>query len=342
MFAPPASLLTALVTPLLVTVLVWSGTAALLPVLRRREILDRPNARSSHARPTPRGGGVVIVVVLLAGLFLCVALRGLWPVPAVLLLAGTAALALVSWIDDLRGLPPAPRLAAQLVSVLAVSAAILWPGLGLGVEISWALLVLMTLAWVWFVNLYNFMDGIDGITGVETLAVGAGVALVGHLGRTDDLVLPGLILAGTAAGFLLWNWHPARIFMGDVGSVPLGFVAGGLLIALALAGHPVPALILPLYYLADATWTLVRRLLQGKKIWQAHREHFYQRAVQRGASHAAVSGAVALCNLGLVGCAVLALALSASVALAVAALIVALLLVWMRGGIRSKAGVERG
>jgi UDP-N-acetylmuramyl pentapeptide phosphotransferase/UDP-N-acetylglucosamine-1-phosphate transferase len=128
--------------------------------------------------------------------------------------------------------------------------------------------------------------------------------------------------------------------MGDVGSVPLGFAAGGLLIALALAGHPVPALILPLYYLADATWTLLRRLLRRRKIWQAHKEHFYQRAVQRGASHASVARAVALCNLSLIGCATVAVRLSPWIGLSAAVLTVALLLLWMRGGIGSKAGAR--
>jgi UDP-N-acetylmuramyl pentapeptide phosphotransferase/UDP-N-acetylglucosamine-1-phosphate transferase len=141
------------------------------------------------------------------------------------------------------------------------------------------------LLWVWFVNLYNFMDGIDGITGVETAAIGLGVALVAALAIAPGelpLVPAGLALAGAGLGFLALNWSPARVFLGDVGSVPLGFLAGALLLALAASGQPAAAAILPAYHLTDATLTLLRRALAGEAVMQAHRSHAYQRAVQRG------------------------------------------------------------
>jgi UDP-N-acetylmuramyl pentapeptide phosphotransferase/UDP-N-acetylglucosamine-1-phosphate transferase len=157
---------------------------------------------------------------------------------------------------------------------------------------------------VWFVNLYNFMDGIDGITGVETVCVAGGVALTeGFSGSVGATILP-LTLVAAALGFLRWNWHPARIFLGDVGSVPLGFLLGFLLLGLAAQGAWAPALILPLYYLVDATLTLGRRVLRGAPFWKAHREHFYQRALAPDGNHAAVTRLILIGNLILIPLAV--------------------------------------
>ena len=274
---------------------VLAGTGWLLPFLERRAILDHPNERSSHDIPTPKGGGIVVVGVVLAawmgftysfdgGAFL------LWLLPITAL-----ALAVLSWIDDLRGLPPAVRLLAQIAAVATVLALRPQPDLFFQGLLPHSLDTLAAgLLWVWFINLFNFMDGIDGITGVEALVIGLGVALIGG-------GVYGVIIAGAALGFLKWNWHPAKIFLGDVGSVPLGFLLGWLLLDLAAAGHWAAALILPAYYLADATTTLIRRALKGEKVWQAHRQHFYQQAVQRGFSHAQVSTAVLGIGILLVG-----------------------------------------
>jgi len=168
--------------------------------------------------------------------------------------------------------------------------------------------LLLGLAWLWFVNLFNFMDGIDGLAGSEAIAVAAGylavAALAGHLSPLWELTL---VAAAATAGYLHWNWHPARVFMGDAGSIPLGFLLGWLMIDLALAGHWAAALILPLYFAADATITLARRLLEGRKPWEAHRGHFYQRAVLGGASPAAVVWRVTAANVALLGLALLSL-----------------------------------
>ena len=186
------------------------------------------------------------------------------------------------------------------------------------------------LAWVWFVNLFNFMDGIDGIAGVETASIGLGLAAIGLLAPAAGGD-PGhaLGLAAAALGFLWWNWHPAKIFLGDVGSVPIGFLLGWLLLTAAANGWWAPALILPLYYLVDATATLLRRATRREKVWRAHREHFYQYAVQQGRSHAQVSGVVAIANAALIGLAMAAMHAPLP-ALAGAAIVVALLLLWMR------------
>ncbi|CAN0515829.1 unnamed protein product [Laminaria digitata] len=177
----------------------------------------------------------------------------------------------------------------------------------LGLFPLWLDLAIAAIGWVWFVNLFNFMDGIDGISGVEATCIGGGIALVGFLALGSQSTLPwhGLIIAAAATGFLVWNWHPAKIFLGDIGSIPLGYLLGWLLLLLAASGYLPAAIILPLYYLVDATLTLLRRLQRGEKVWQAHREHYYQKAVQNGRTHAQVSIAVALTNTGLVALAVL-------------------------------------
>jgi UDP-N-acetylmuramyl pentapeptide phosphotransferase/UDP-N-acetylglucosamine-1-phosphate transferase len=268
----------------------WLLTRALIPLLQRLGRIDRPNERSSHVIPVPRGGGLAIVVVLVVPLAVnawLLADRQL--VQPALLITAFLGLAVVSWYDDRKSMPVAVRLGAQFVAVMIGLAAIPAPAL---IFQGW--LPPMTdhavaaLAWIWFINLYNFMDGIDGITGIESAMIGIGLALVVAVAGLDlPLAWLGAALAGAACGFLIWNWTPARLFLGDVGSVPLGFLIGFALLVLAAKGYAIPALILPLYYLFDATTTLLRRLLRGEKVWRAHRSHAYQIAAA-ASSHSAV------------------------------------------------------
>ena len=275
--------------------LAGATTGVLIPVLTRRQILDRPNERSSHLVPTPRGGGIaVIAAVALA--WTALAWAGAAPSGVFAIALGAIFLAAVSWIDDLRGLPPLVRLTAQAVAV----------ALGISVlpqPVTALQLGGIGLVWIWWINLFNFMDGIDGLAASEAAAIGAGLLLFAGLGVGADPALRALAAAvtGAVAGFLFWNWSPARIFLGDVGSVPLGYLLGFLLLELAARGHWLTALILPLYFLADATITLLRRLLRGERVWQAHREHFYQRAMQGGLGHAAVVERVIAADLLLIG-----------------------------------------
>jgi UDP-N-acetylmuramyl pentapeptide phosphotransferase/UDP-N-acetylglucosamine-1-phosphate transferase len=300
------------------------GTRALVTLLRREATLDVPNQRSSHAVPTPRGGGIAIVgTIAVAWLALCVA--GFLPLlTSLVIVAAMLGLAAVSWIDDLRGLSPGVRLLAQIA---AVAAGILVLPKGLVFQ-GWLPpgldAVAAALLWVWFANLFNFMDGIDGIAGSEAAAVAIGIALLA--GDRLGLAAPAVAIAAAALGFLVWNWAPARIFMGDVGSVPLGYALGFLLYELALRGAWRAALILPAYFLADASLTLLRRLVRGERVWQAHREHFYQRAVQNGLTHGAVVRRVIAADLGLIACAWAAQQGWGFAALAAAALIVVALL----------------
>jgi UDP-N-acetylmuramyl pentapeptide phosphotransferase/UDP-N-acetylglucosamine-1-phosphate transferase len=313
-------------------------TRLVLAGLRRRAILDHPNERSSHALPTPRGGGIAVIAVLIPSWILLHRFDAGSGMSLWLAIAGILALAVLSWLDDLHGLSAGLRIVCHGLVVAIVLAS-----LPAGDLVFQGLLppladhVAAGLLWLWFINLFNFMDGIDGITGVEAIAIALGLALLAAL--SNDLALRAdtpfaVALAGTAAGFLVWNWHPARLFLGDVGSVPLGFALGWLLLHAAIAGYWAAAVILPLYYLADATITLGRRALRGAKIWQAHREHFYQRAVAQGRGHDAVVAAIAIGNLVLIGCALIAEATGGAIkllAIAAAALAVALLLAHLAG-----------
>jgi len=286
------------------------ATKVVLASLHRQSLLDLPNERSSHTVPTPRGGGLAMLLVIVPTVLLLSMYDFISFEQAAFVGGLTILLGVVSWIDDVRGLGPLIRLGAHFLSVSTA----LYLGLVDGPVFGGLLppvldAVASAFVWVWFINLFNFMDGIDGIAGVETLSIGIGVALLaGVVGVTridSGFAYFGITIAAAAAGFLIWNWHPAKVFMGDVGSVPLGFMLGWMLLSLAAEGYLAAALIMPSYFLFDASVTLLRRLLQGQKAWEAHREHFYQQAVQSGKSHAEVSRAVLVVNIALIGLAVL-------------------------------------
>lgn len=271
--------LLAMLVPVLAFGVAWGVTRACCRPGAWLYFLDQPNERSLHVTPTPRTGGVGVMAGLLAGGAL-VALAGLGSLPLAAALTGAGGLALVGLADDRFGLSARLRLLAQLL-VAGAYLALLGPA---GGGLEW---LALGLGLVWMGNLYNFMDGSDGLAGGMALfgfaAFAAAAALAGQAGLA--LVCTGV--AAAAAGFLVFNFHPARIFMGDVGSVPLGFLAG----ALGLAGRESGAwpLWFPLLvfapFILDATVTLLRRALRGERIWQAHRTHYYQRLVQMGLGH---------------------------------------------------------
>ncbi|MEQ9609676.1 MAG: glycosyltransferase family 4 protein [Kiloniellaceae bacterium] len=293
---------------IVVAVASWGATGAVLRLLIAWRIYDEPNHRSSHANPKPRGGGLAVVAVVLAAWTAAAAIDGYHHMGFWLFVAGALLLAAVSWADDLKPRPASLRFGVQVAAV-ALGLWILQPEMLVfqGLLPLSADRVLAALLWLWFVNLFNFMDGIDGITAVETITIGGGLAAVSALTFGFSLgVFMAAAPAAAAFGFLYWNWAPSRIFLGDVGSVPLGYLLGGLLIVAAAGGLWAAALILPLYYLADASITLAKRALRREKLWRAHREHFYQRAVQRGFSHAAVATRILLCNAVLVALALVA------------------------------------
>lgn len=303
-------------------------TGLVLRALRRYGVYDQPNERSLHSRATPRGGGAAtILVVLVVWSWLA------WPLDAAdaALIGAALLLAGVGAFDDLKRLDWKPRLAAQ---VGAVALAVLgggWSSVVLGGEWAWLDRVLVALALLWFVNLYNFMDGIDGLAASETAFIGLGVVAViavAGVSLEPDTGAKGAVLAGAALGFLAWNWHPARIFLGDVGSLTLGFLVGWLLLELARKGALAAAVILPGFFLFDASATLIRRMLRGVPLWQAHREHAYQRAARAGMGHAGVVARTGVLNLVLIALALVSLDFPL-IALIVAAAATAGLWAWL-------------
>jgi UDP-N-acetylmuramyl pentapeptide phosphotransferase/UDP-N-acetylglucosamine-1-phosphate transferase len=328
------TILTSVLVPLAVFVIAALSCAVLILLLRpwlRLYALARPNARSSHREPTPQGGGIAVIGATLAVTALALAFTGAASGGFAIVAVCAVLLGLVGGIDDIHPLSPAPRLAGQAVAVAAVlagaaPAVLIWPDF-----VPWPLqFALALLAGIWFVNLVNFMDGLDWMTvaGLLPLTLAGGIALL-MLGEGGLAVLA-LALAGALVGFAPFNRPVARLFLGDVGSLPIGLLTGFLLYRLAQEAGPVPALILPLYYLADATLTLLRRAAHGERVWEAHRSHHYQRATDKGWRVVEVVGAVLAVNLALVVLAWLAWGQvhtgPALAALAASMLVVALLL----------------
>jgi len=273
----------------------------------RKGILDIPNPRSSHVAATPRGGGLAFVIVFLVAALIFVFLfpsnRDLWTA----LLGGGALVSIVGWLDDRRGLSSWLRL---FFYGLAIVWAVYWigglPQLQIGIVTIRLGLLGYGVAWFvtfTFVNLYNFMDGIDGLAAGEGLVVSAVAGGILAIAGDWELAAVCWVLAAALAGFLRWNWPPAKIFMGDVGSNFLGFVFCILAIASENRGS-IPVLvwvILLSVFWVDGVATLTKRLLHRKPPYEAHREHAYQRAVQEGHSHRQVTSTILLVDLALGG-----------------------------------------
>jgi UDP-N-acetylmuramyl pentapeptide phosphotransferase/UDP-N-acetylglucosamine-1-phosphate transferase len=306
-------------------------SAAVQRGLIRWEVLDKPNQRSSHARPVPRGGGLGFTVVILLGWAILLAHGSAAVTPAVLIAA--VLIAAVSFADDLVGVPRRARFAVQVVAVILALWFFPFDGNIVCDALPFAAdRIVAGLAWLWFVNLFNFMDGIDGIAASEGAIVGLGIVALAIAAPALSLPAPeAIVVAAAAAAFLLFNWAPARMFMGDVGSTALGFLLGWLLLVTAARGAVIPAVILPLAFVADASSTLALRAWLGRRITDAHREHAYQRAVDRGRSHAAVTASFAAAGIVLIGAAIFALSHPLAGAV-VAAIVVAGLLYWLRRG----------
>jgi UDP-N-acetylmuramyl pentapeptide phosphotransferase/UDP-N-acetylglucosamine-1-phosphate transferase len=256
-----------------------------LKPLLRRYALARPNARSSHKSPTPQGGGIAVVaattITLAAGLFICPLETDAARLAA--MSASVIALAIVGIADDIRPIAPLPRLILQAAAIAIVLVALPPDLRAAGFLPWWIERVLIFGALLWFVNLVNFMDGIDWMSVAEVVPVTAALALFGLMGVLPlDAALLSICLCGATIGFAPFNRPVAQVFLGDVGSLPIGLLLGWALIQLAGNGYLAAAILLPLYYLADATITLSRRLVSGAPVMDAHRSHFYQRALDGG------------------------------------------------------------
>jgi UDP-N-acetylmuramyl pentapeptide phosphotransferase/UDP-N-acetylglucosamine-1-phosphate transferase len=325
----------------------WAGAGALvvaaalstaliilLRPLLRRHALAQPNARSSHREPTPQGGGIAVIAATILVTVGCAGVLGeassAATVEVFAVLAATAFIALVGGIDDLRPMPVAPRLMLQMLAV-AVAIAAMPTDLRIVLLMPWwAERLCLLVALLWFVNLVNFMDGIDWMTVAEVVPLTASVVL---LGQPATVPPPSTILAlallGAMLGFAPFNKPVAKLFLGDVGSLPIGLLLGWLLLQLARDGQPAAALLLPLYYLADASVTLIRRVAAGEPFWQAHRSHFYQRACDLGFSVPDVVWRVFLTNLALAGLAFLTAAKPDPIVIVGSLLIGAALVAWL-------------
>ncbi len=278
--------------PVLTFVAATIGSVALVGLVRqyalRREILDHPGDRSSHSTPTPRGGGAGLIGAWL--LVIVPALIRGWPGswPLLLALVGVVAVAVIGWIDDHRGLAVRARLLAHGVAACTLLPLVLLPAAvpasPLPVAVAWWIFCAIAAA-----NVVNFIDGIDGLIGVTALVYGLFAAVTGVPGGAASG--SGLALAGAAAGFLFWNWSPARIFLGDVGSSAIGFVfvVVGVLL-MRETGRGIILTFLPLWPIVlDANVTLFRRWRRGEALTQAHRSHLYQRLANGGWGHSRVA-----------------------------------------------------
>jgi UDP-N-acetylmuramyl pentapeptide phosphotransferase/UDP-N-acetylglucosamine-1-phosphate transferase len=261
----------------------------------RRGMLDQPGQRRSHRLPTPRGGGIGIVVAMLVCLPGVLSdLPAAWPASVVAgLFAALLLVALAGWWDDHRPLPVLPRLGAQLLAVGLFSLSLLATGL------SWWWLPLLLIGGAWSINLHNFMDGIDGLLAQQAIFVGAGLALLAWAAEQPALAMAAAVLAASALGFWWFNRPPARIFMGDVGSGSVGLLIFAFSAMLWRVEHALlwPALILSSTFVVDASLTLLTRMWRGRRWYTAHREHLYQWLVRRGGTHARTGAAYLGWNL---------------------------------------------
>jgi UDP-N-acetylmuramyl pentapeptide phosphotransferase/UDP-N-acetylglucosamine-1-phosphate transferase len=319
-----------------------AGLILLLKPALARYALARPNARSSHKIPTPQGGGIAVVAATFSGVVAGAALAAiapdpllaLWPLAvAVVLLAGVGA------CDDIFHMPVGPRLVLQFVAVALVLAALPDDARVIPQLPWWLERAGLLIGGVYVVNLVNFMDGIDWMTVAEVVPVTAGLCGLFWFGALPlrEFIIAAALL-GAVAGFAPFNRPVAKLFLGDVGSLPIGLLLFWLLLQLAMRGHVAAALLLPLYYLADATVTLGRRFATGENVLQAHRSHFYQRAVDLGFSVGEVVCRVFLANLMLAALAVASVSVSSVwarvAALAIGVVVVASLLVDLARGKR--------
>ncbi len=296
---PPAGVPSPVLLGGVAAVVVGLLTGVVRRLTLARAVLDVPNERSLHTSPTPRGGGVAVAVVVLAVIG-WLGLRALLPGRVVIGLAGGAIIvALVGWIDDVRSLPNRVRAGAQAVAAIWF---LYWIGGVTSLRMGEALIplgiggsILALVGIVWSINLYNFMDGIDGLAGGQAV-VAATIATILLADRDPGLALTSAAIAGAAIGFLAWNWAPARIFLGDTGSGLLGFLFAALAILSERSAGPsaVSWVLLGAVFVFDATVTLVRRMMRGERWYAAHKSHAYQRAVRSGFSHARVTGGAIL------------------------------------------------
>lgn len=287
---------------LLVT-LAWGLTWVLRAYALSRNIIDIPNQRSSHTVPTPRGGGVAIVVTFLLAVFWLYGSRGVDASLFSAVVSAGCSIAVLGFLDDHGHIHAKWRLLCHfLIASLVVALLGGFPPivvLGHEYDFGWIGCIVAVLYLAWLTNLYNFMDGIDGIASIEAITCCVSAVVIYYFASLPDLTVLPLALAAAVAGFLIWNFPPARIFMGDAGSGFLGVIIGTLSIHAAFSSFALfySWLILLGVFIVDATVTLVRRLIRGEKVYEAHRSHAYQFAARGFGRHAPVTFGVLVINV---------------------------------------------
>jgi len=268
----------------ILAVLLSSAVTRAIRPLMLRHALAQPNARSSHRIPTPQGAGIAVIAATLIAAFAVMTFAGasVMKIPAIVF-AATLFIAAVGLADDVHSIPVLPRL---LLQAAAVAAIVFTAPESLRIVETlplWLERGLVLLAGLWFVNLVNFMDGLDLMTAAEAVPISAAIALLGWLGEVPaSTTIVAAALCGALLGFTPFNRPVAKIFLGDVGSLPIGLLLGWCLLQLAWHQQLAACVLLPLYYLTDATVTLLRRMIRREPFWAAHRSHYYQRATDNG------------------------------------------------------------
>jgi len=265
--------------------LVLSFSAFFLSLLGTRVAILAARKRAGGTEPLanprksiPNGGGIALVMTLIICLLIADIHYGI--VLSLFLLAA------ISLLGDIIEIPVLVRIMVQILAVLIAVSFLPLPLFGDTFPL-WADKIVTVALWVWFINIFNLMDGIDGITAMEVICIATGFSLIIALNGIfpDPLSVYSLILMSAGCGFFWWNWYPAKILLGEVGSAPIGFLVGYMLFIAIASGYAYPALILPAYYLSDATATFIRRSFHGKIDWESHHEHYYQMAVRAGRRH---------------------------------------------------------
>jgi UDP-N-acetylmuramyl pentapeptide phosphotransferase/UDP-N-acetylglucosamine-1-phosphate transferase len=324
-------------TGLVAAVLAAAISVVLILLLRpllRRYALARPNARSSHREPTPQGGGIAVIIATIIASYAAQYFLGLaTTAPLAPIVTGAAAMAVVGVSDDIRPLEVAPRLILQTI-IIGIVVYLLPAELRILPPLPFpAERVLLVLGGLWFVNLVNFMDGIDWMTVAEVVPVTAALGVLGGLRGLHVLPAYGFVVAlalgGAMLGFAYFNRPVAKLFLGDVGSLPIGLLLAWLLFLVAAGGHLVAAILLPLYYLADSAVTLLWRLASGEPVWRAHRTHFYQVATDRGFSVTDVVARVFAVNVALAALAIVSIIIPTRIAQGATFLFGAALVSWL-------------
>jgi len=273
------SIAAAVSAALLSAALTW----AIRPLMMRIA-LAKPNARSSHRIPTPQGGGIAVIAATLVSAATVIAAAPQASIPLAVF-AAALFIAAVGFADDVKPVHAAARFMLQGLAVATVIVAAPETLRIVPACPFWLERALLFVAGLWFVNLVNFMDGLDLMTAAEIVPITAALVLIGWLtGLPPSTTLAAAALCGAMLGFVPFNRPVAKIFLGDVGSLPIGLLTGWCLLQLAWHQHVIAAVLLPLYYLADATITLFRRIVRREPFWAAHRSHYYQRATDNGFS----------------------------------------------------------